>query len=224
MKNKFELIMFDLDGTIAETGIEIALAVNDSLRQSGFATVSQQQVNGWIGHGTLELMVKALAFVMNTSLDTARTHSELGQLKLHFDLSYQRHCGTVSTLYPQVRESLTVLKARGVKLAVVTNKDRHYTDIILNQHQLVEMVDMVIGGDEVPAKKPDPAGLKRCLDFFNIAPERALFVGDSAIDAATARNANMAVWLLPYGYNQHQDVRECAPDRVITSFAALIEN
>jgi len=70
-------------------------------------------------------------------------------------------------------------------------------------------------------KKPNPAAIDDCLQRFGVARERALFVGDSSIDVATARNAGIAVWALPYGYNMGQPIESCHPDRVIPDFSAL---
>ncbi|MCB2037963.1 MAG: HAD-IA family hydrolase, partial [Ottowia sp.] len=83
------------------------------------------------------------------------------------------------------------------------------------------LLDRVVCGDTLPVKKPDPAGLRSCLQAFGVPPERALFVGDSSIDAATARAAGLPVWLLSHGYNMGQPVAACRPDRVFDDFASL---
>jgi phosphoglycolate phosphatase len=79
-----------------------------------------------------------------------------------------------------------------------------------------------VSGDTLSTKKPDPAGIQSCLAQFGLLPDRALFVGDSSIDVATARNAGVAVWALPYGYNMGQPIEACAPDRVIADCSALL--
>jgi phosphoglycolate phosphatase len=223
METTFKLVMFDLDGTLIETGAEIAQAVNATLAGFDFAPVTQQQINGWIGQGTTELLIQALASVSGTSELLIRNGDLLALVKKQFAEDYLLHCGTDSTLYPQVREVLSTLKSQGVKLAVVTNKEMRYTKVVLASHGLDGLFDMVIGGDTLPVKKPDPAGIVHCLKHFGVEPGRALFVGDSSIDAAAAKNAGVQVWLLPYGYNMNHDVHECAPDRVIDDFSALID-
>jgi phosphoglycolate phosphatase len=84
------------------------------------------------------------------------------------------------------------------------------------------LFDRVVSGDTLSSKKPDPAGIKNCLTRFGVPRQRALFVGDSSIDVRTARNAGVAVWALPYGYNMGQPIRACAPDRVIEDCSALL--
>jgi phosphoglycolate phosphatase len=109
-----------------------------------------------------------------------------------------------------------------VKLAVVTNKESRYTQTVLDAHQLTPLLDRIVSGDTLPTKKPDPAGILSCLHQFGVNAERALFVGDSSIDVATARNASVAVWALPYGYNMGRDIASSAPDRLISDCAALL--
>lgn len=218
----FDLVMFDLDGTLVETAPEILDAVNDALRHFNLPEVSQQQVNDWIGHGTLELLVKALAQVTGVDVAEVRASTRLGQIVPVYNRAYNARCGTRSQLYPQVRDTLLALRAQGVKLAVVTNKEARYTQVVLDAHGLSSLFDQVISGDTFPTKKPDPAGVVHVLAHFGVAPARALFVGDSSIDATTARAAGVPVWLLPYGYNMGQAVETCAPDRVISDVSALL--
>ncbi len=222
MTRPFDLIMFDLDGTLIETAPEIADAVNDTLRHFNLPAVTQQQVNDWIGHGTRTLLIQALAFVGKTEVAAVAASDSLPLIAAEFDRNYQRRCGTRSHLYPQVRETLAALRDRGVKLAVVTNKEGRYTTTVLNAHQITSLLDRVVSGDTLSTKKPDPAGIQSCLAQFGVPPNRALFVGDSSIDVATARNAGVAVWALPYGYNMGQPIEACAPDRVIADCSALL--
>ncbi len=221
-KNAYDLVLFDLDGTLIETAPEIMDAVNDTLRHFELPEVTQQQVNDWIGHGTRELLISALAYVKQQAIEAVRTDALLPAYLAEFDVHYQQRCGTRSHLYPQVRETLTTLFERGVKLAVVTNKEGRYTNTVLNAHNLMPLLHRVVSGDTLPVKKPNPAGIQSCLEQFGVAPEHALFVGDSSIDVATARNAGIAVWALPYGYNMGQPIEACAPDRVIADCSALL--
>ena len=96
------------------------------------------------------------------------------------------------------------------------------TLLAMQAHQLASTFHRVISGDTLPTRKPDPAGILHCLSVFGVQPERALFVGDSSIDVATARNAGIAVWALPYGYNMGHPIDASAPDRVITDLSALM--
>lgn len=218
----FDLIMFDLDGTLVETAPEILDATNDTLRHFGLPEVTQQQVTDWIGHGTRSLLIQALAYVKNSTVSAITASDALAANLQAFDTFYQTRCGTRSHLYPNVRETLLALRQQGVKLAVVTNKEGRYTDTVLNAHQLMPLFDKVVSGDTLAVKKPHPAGIESCLAQFGVTQHRALFVGDSSIDVATARNANVPVWVLPYGYNMGQAIEACHPDKVIPTVAELL--
>lgn len=215
------LVMCDLDGTLIDTAPEIADAVNDTLAQCGLPAVRPQQVRDWIGHGTRTLLVEALASTQGRAVQAIHADPDLPRIAGIFDGHYQRRCGTRSQPYPHVVEVLDSLRAHDVRLAVITNKEGRYTDTVLRAHQLQGHFDLVISGDTLATKKPDPAGVAHCLAHFGLAASEALFVGDSSIDAATARNAGVAVWLLPYGYNMGQPIAACQPDRVIADMRAV---
>ena len=221
MSISYDLILFDLDGTLIETAPEIADAVNDTLAECGRSDVSQQQVNDWIGHGTRELLIQALAFTDELSANEVRKSNSFPAVEAVFTRHYQRRCGTRSHLYSHVRETLLVLRERGVKLVVMTNKEGRYTQTVLDAHQMAPLFDTVISGDTYPVKKPNPLGIEACLKRFGASRERTLFVGDSSIDVATARAGGIAVWTVPYGYNMGEPIEACKPDRVIPDFSAL---
>ncbi len=104
----------------------------------------------------------------------------------------------------------------------MTNKESRYTDRVLAAHGLTELFDIVVSGDSFPVKKPDPTSILDCLEQWQVSADDALFVGDSSIDAATARNAGIDVWLLPYGYNMGEPIESANPDRVIQDFSELV--
>ena len=216
------LVMFDLDGTLIDTAPEIADAVNDTLAQCGLPLVSQQQVRDWIGHGTRTLLIAALASVQGRTVQEIGADPDLPRIARIFDGHYQQRCGSSSQPYPHVVEVLDSLRAHGVHLAVVTNKEGRYTNTVLRAHQFDKRFDLVISGDTLASKKPDPAGIAHCLAHCAVTAAQALFVGDSSIDAATARNAGVPVWLLPYGYNMGQPIAACQPDRVIPDMRAVL--
>jgi phosphoglycolate phosphatase len=217
----WDLVIFDLDGTLLETSPEIFDAVNDTMASCGLAPVTQEQVNVWIGRGTRELLAQALAFSWQEDIAAVRGSERFRMVEPVFAGHYARRCGTRSRMYPGVREVLQELRGAGVRLAVVTNKESRYTQAVLDAHALTPLFERVVSGDTFPLRKPDPSGVLSCMEAFSAAPERTLFVGDSAIDVATARNAGVTVWALPWGYNMGEPVESCSPDRVIADFSAL---
>ena len=215
--------MFDLDGTLVETAGEIRDAVNDTLTQFALARVGEEQVARWIGHGTRSLLAQAVAFSAATTRAQVQASAGFDGLAAEFARHYQRRCGTRSRLYPHVRDVLGELRRCGIKLAMVTNKEAAFARRILEQHQLLPLLDDVVCGDDAPAKKPDPAGLLACMARLDVDARRALFVGDSGIDVAAARNARVPIWAVTYGYNLGRPIAAEAPDRLLADVRPLRE-
>lgn len=217
-----ELVMFDLDGTLVDTAPDIADAVNDTLRQFNWPEIDVQQVALWIGHGTRALLQQAVARATDSTPEALQDSEILAAVEAAYGQRYAARCGARSRVYPQVRETLARLRQHGTRLAIVTNKEKRYTDRVLAAHDLRRAVDDVICGDTLDSRKPDPAVVLACLRNFGVSRERALFVGDSSVDVATARNAGVAVWLLTNGYNQGQAAAQAHPDRVIVDLSDLL--
>ncbi len=215
---KFDLILFDLDGTLVETAPEICDAVNDTLVEFKLAPCSQRQVELWIGHGTRELLIQAVASSSGQAQSAVRGTDYFEQIASVFTTHYNHRCGTRSVTYPGAVQALEKLSAAGVHLAIVTNKEAAYTRRILDAHGLTARFKAIVCGDTLPTKKPSPEGVAHCLVTCGVSADRALFVGDSSIDVATARNAGLAVWAFSHGYNMGQPIAASQPDQVLSGF------
>lgn len=207
-------VLFDLDGTLVDTAPDIADAVNAALADHRLPGVAEGWVRRRIGNGTAPLMRDALPEGAATGLD---------QLLESFHRHYAARCGRRGRLYPEVAVTLTSLRNAGVKLALVTNKERRFAEFVLKVHGLDDDFDLVVCGDTLPAKKPDPMVVTHCLEILRLAPSRALLVGDSDIDVRTARNGGVAVWAVSYGYNRDVPIEQSQPDRVIASVSDLLQ-
>lgn len=219
----FDLVLFDLDGTLVETAPEICDAVNDTLAHFGWPAVPIGQVADWIGHGTRTLLTRCVARARGTTVDELRESGRLEEVIAVYDGCYAKRCGTRSRIYPGGRQTLEALRGRGIRLALVTNKEGRYTDRVLAAHGLRGLFDVVVSGDTLPAKKPDPACVTACLEALAVPAERALYVGDSSIDVQTARNAGVPVWILPHGYNMGEPADALPADRIVPDFGKLME-
>lgn len=218
----FDLVMFDLDGTLVATSGELADALNDTLVRWDLPPVEQTQVDRWIGHGATALLVQALAARQGARPSWVQQQPVFAAQAAAFGGFYLQRCGTRSHLYPGVLAAMQGLKNRGVRLAVLTNKEARYTQRVLDAHGLTPWLDLVVAGDTLAVRKPDPAVVAHCLAVCGVDASRALMVGDSATDVATARRAGVAVWAVPYGYNGGEPVAASGPDRVIETLAALV--
>lgn len=218
-----DLVLFDLDGTLVETAPEICDAVNDTLHALGLGPAPLAKVEAWIGHGTGQLLLHSLSDATGRPAQQVKDSSLWRAAQPRFAADYERRCGTTSRLYPHAREVLQALGDRGVHRALVTNKEQRFTTPVLRRHGLRNLLDRVVCGDTLPTKKPDPAGVQDCLRAFGVAAQRALFIGDSSIDVATARNAGVAVWALTHGYNMGEPIAAARPDRVLDGLDAIVE-
>jgi|SRR5690554_4723316 phosphoglycolate phosphatase len=201
------LVIYDLDGTLLDTVGEISAALNLALADFGSAPVDEDQVRAWVGYGTARLIEQACE--ASAILVTQE------QLLNRFTLHYQNTVATDSKLFPYVLETLQRVRALGVKQAVVTNKDAQFTSRLLRQYAMEELFDLVISGDSLPIRKPDPGVVRYCLESLQETPENSLYVGDSVVDVAAAHGAGVSCWLVPYGYNGGRDIADSCADRVI---------
>ncbi|GAB4478626.1 MAG: phosphoglycolate phosphatase [Burkholderiaceae bacterium] len=217
----FDLVLFDLDGTLIDTAPEIADAVNALLAGERLPRVDEALVRDGIGHGTRELLRAALAESVRAAAIAPERAPALDALMPAFDRHYLAHCGKRSRVFDAVEPTLDALRHAGVRTAVVTNKEERYAYAVLDAHRLRDYLDLVICGDTLAAKKPDPLPVAHCLHRFNVAAQRALLVGDSEIDVATARAAGIRVWAVPYGYNRGRPIASAGPDRIIDSIAEV---
>ncbi len=220
---QFDLILFDLDGTLIDTAPEIADTINDVLRDEGIAPVSLEEVRNWIGHGARETLRQAYAVRTGANLLSAREVAVLDRLFAQFARHHARRVGTHSTLFAGVRDTLQALRQQERAMAMVTNKEGRFVDALLRAHGLSGWFAPVVAGDTLPVRKPDPRTVRHCLQHCGVAPKHALLVGDSAVDVETAHAAGVSCWAVSYGYNAGRPIAEARPDRVIDSLAELIE-
>jgi len=212
----YDLISFDLDGTLLDTAGEIAEAANRALESHGIARRPEAEIALLIGAGTRELMLKLLArcFLERPSLvDTVRVDAVLQSLDAHYAVT----TGTAAVPYEGCREVLAELQAAGLRLACVTNKEYRHACRVLEAAQLDGYFDLVVGGDSLPEKKPHASVLRYAAARLGSDTRRTAHVGDSAIDVAAARNAGVAAWAVPYGYNAGVPIIEAKPDRLFQS-------
>lgn len=208
-----KLVMYDLDGTLLDSASEIAAAVNLTLTEFGAHTVDESRVKAWIGHGAVKLIEEAW--------QTMESDASLEAVMATFTRHYRDTVGKSSQLYPYVMETLQQVKALGVKQAVITNKESLFTRRVLEMHGLDDFFDLVVSGDTLPVRKPDPAVIQHCLRTLNETTETSLFVGDSDIDVATAKGAGVVCWAVPYGYNTGRDIKLAGADRLIHDLRAV---
>lgn len=212
-----KLVIFDLDGTLVDTVPDIVVALNAALADFEYPAVSEAETRRWIGDGARALCGRALA---RNDCDTADSQRASALLERFLRRYAERVCEG-SRVYDGATETLHWLRARGCGLACVTNKPLEHTEILLQALGLRELFDLVLGGDSLPARKPDPLPLRECLRHFDVAADEALMVGDSDNDVTAARAAGIDCVCVTYGYSRGRDVRALGTARVIESLREL---
>lgn len=211
------LVIFDLDGTLVDTVPDIAVALNSALADLDLPSVSEAQVRLWVGNGARTLCGRAIA---RQREDTANPALAERLLERFLSRYAERTCKD-SRIYPGVLECLDWLGARRVRLACVTNKPLAHTEKLLAALRLDEHFDLVLGGDSLARRKPDPLPMRWCLRHFGVSSVEALVVGDSANDVDAARAAGIDSVAVTYGYNQGRDVFGLGANLVLESLAEL---
>ncbi len=212
------LMMFDLDGTLVDSVPDLAWAVDAMLRDIGEPEAGIEQVRLWVGNGAQMLVRRALT----KSMIPGYVEDDVLQSAMErFFHHYQQVNGMNSRLYPQVRETLTVLRKKLPYMAVVTNKPEQFTLPLLDQLKLPEF-DLLVSGDSLMAKKPDPAQLLYCLNAVGCRAGEAMMVGDSVSDIKAAQAAKIPMVCVSYGYHQGEDLSSYQPDLIIDGFAQLL--
>ncbi len=208
---KFDTILFDLDGTLANTIPDLAAATNAMLTDMGRDTLSEATVATYVGNGVHAMIARALQ---------QPDEATLTQGMAHFAKHYKALNGTKSRLYDGVLGGLEMFRNAGAKLGVVTNKDKVYTMPLLRKLQLDDYFGVVVSGDTCSKRKPDPEPIYFALQQLGSSASKALFVGDSVTDAKAAQNAGIPGLILPYGYHGTTPLSDIPATAVVDSLPA----
>ncbi|TEW51753.1 phosphoglycolate phosphatase [Psychromonas algicola] len=213
-------ILFDLDGTLIDSGPDLALAINHMLTSIGRDEVSSEIIHSWVGNGASILVQRGLSG--QTEIDP-NLDPELLEKALAIFLEFYAENLCVGTVtYPNVRSTLKILKAKGYRLAIITNKPFDFVQPILDGLDLNGLFESILGGDSLDKRKPDPLPLHYTCEKLGVTVDECVMVGDSKNDILAAHAANMQSIGLTYGYNYGEDINEHNPDISFDDFADMI--
>ncbi|WP_350562053.1 phosphoglycolate phosphatase [Psychrobacter sp. CAL346-MNA-CIBAN-0220] len=216
-----KLLIFDFDGTLIDSVPDLADAANLMLTQLGKANYPIDTIKEWVGNGARALVERALSG--SVEVDKSLSVAEIEAAEQLFFTAYAEHDASKTTSYPDVDQGLQQLKAAGFTLALVTNKPIRFVPKILEGLGWSPLFDMVLGGDSLPLKKPDPAPLLHVCETLKFNPAEAIMIGDSINDISAGKNANIDTIGLSYGYNYGKYISESNPNQVFENFANLLD-
>ncbi len=211
------LVALDLDGTLVDSVPDIAWCIDRTMPRFGVPPRGEALVRTWVGNGVERLVDRALTGALDGTADPD-LRREAGAAFLDLYSTHGRHR---SRVYPGVRKGLAALRAHGAVLACITNKPHGPAVDLLAHLELIDHFELVLGGDSLPRRKPDPLPLIHACATLDVAVEDSLFAGDSVSDVEAARAAGMRVVCVGYGYNHGRDISEAAPDAVVDSLDEL---
>lgn len=213
--SRYGAVLFDLDGTLLDTVPDLAYAANRMLAELGRPSLPDALIATFVGRGIPKLVERALSGSANGSVPsgTLRTGLDI------FERCYAEESGRRSACYPGVLKGLESLADAGIPMGVVTNKASRFTHDLLERMRLRHYFAVVVSGDTLREKKPDPAPVRHACEQIGVAPSGALFIGDSRHDVAAGHAAGCAVWCVPYGYNEGGSIGSLGCDRVVPNLA-----
>ena len=210
----FSAVLFDLDGTLVDSASDITTAVNRMLAEEGLQQVDEARVRSWIGDGS--------AVLLETALQHAGSSRHAGELLPRFMQHYGDSLLLSPQVYPGVVDTLRELDARGVPMAVCTNKPEPFVPPLLEHLGLDGYFAAVVGAGTLPERKPHPRPLLHLAEQLGAPVEDCLMVGDSETDFLAAQAAGMPVVLVSYGYARSFDLRAAGALAVIDRFEDIM--
>jgi phosphoglycolate phosphatase len=209
-----DLLVFDLDGTLIDSKLDLANSVNATRAQMRLEALPNELIYSYVGNGAPVLIRRALGSVAS--------EEEVQKALQFFIAYYHEHSLDHTRLYDGVRESLDRFLSRGMHLAVLTNKPVRISTAILEGLGVGSHFFRIYGGNSFERKKPDPIGVEKLLEEAGIDRSRALMVGDSAVDVRTARNAGIPVCGVTYGF-QPESFDADPPDFLVDHMEQLVD-
>ena len=220
LKNK-KLLIFDLDGTLINSALDLALSVNYMLETLGCETFDETIIHGWVGNGALTLVKRALSGTRTVDENLDEIYVEKA-LRIFLDY-YQKNLCNATVPYPHVLTTLETLKQKGYTLAIVTNKPFSFVAPILENLKMDGLFQLILGGDSLSEKKPHPMPLLHVCDTLDVKVEASMMIGDSKNDILAANSSNMYSIGVTYGYNYGESIEVHKPTLVIDNFVELLE-
>jgi len=209
---KVDLILFDLDGTLVDSKRDIAVCVNLMLQQMGYAVRDEEQIYSFIGLGIERLIEDSMG---------TRDQDLIKKGLSVFRPLIRSHLLDTTTLYPHVRKTLEYFD--GKDKAVISNRDKELTTILLRSLDIEKYFRVILGGDEIECRKPSPCPIEKVLRDTGVPERKAVMVGDMSYDVTSGKEAGIHTCAVTYGIGRKDDLAKTNPDFIINNLPELKE-
>ncbi len=195
-----DLLIFDLDGTLVDSLDDIVQSVNHTLAQLGFRPLQKQEIRGFVGDGIENLLIRSVESQAEASTAVIRQAAEI------YTGHQDAHCLDHAKLYPHVRQTLEHFGPK--KKAVISNKPEYFSKKILTALDAAEFFDVILGGDSLKERKPDPEPVRHILKLLSVENRRAVIVGDGRQDIACGKAAGISTCGVTYGFRSKEEISD----------------
>ena len=210
-----KLVIFDLDGTLLDTIADLAESANHALKQLGYPTRDVETIRTFVGNGVNKLLFRALP-------DEEKTEENMIRMRTHFVPYYDAHNADLSAPYPGIVDLLEELQAKGLRMAVASNKYQEATvKLVKHYFPMIDFVE-VLGQREGINVKPDPTSVFDILQKAGVSKEETLYVGDSGVDMQTAINAGVDAIGVTWGFRPRTELEDFLPMGLIDQAEDLL--
>jgi phosphoglycolate phosphatase len=206
----FAAVLFDFDGTLADSYEAIAASVNHVRAHYGLPALATDEVKRHVGRGA--------EYLLTNTVPGGNLHDDLARYRAHHPSVLTK----LTYLLPGTAELIPALHGAGKKLGLCSNKPRIFSVALLDHFQLGKYFDAVLGPGDVPLPKPAPDMVRVCLDRLGVPNESAVYVGDMTVDIQTARAAGVEVWAVATGSDDWHTLKDAKPDRLLTSLQEIV--
>ena len=211
---KYDLVIFDMDGTVLDTLEDLLGAMNYALARQQLGSRTLDEMRSYVGNGLYMMAVRACG--------VGAPMTQVDAVFNDFKAWYSEHLNVKTHPYEGITALLKRMKARGIKAGICSNKFDPGAKALAQAH-FGDLIDLTVGESEQVPKKPDPASTKLILSRLNVRPERALYVGDSAVDVQTAKAAGLELAAVSWGFASAQSLKQAGAKRIFDTVGALEE-